>query len=161
MAVNITNMLLAQLLMSPRASRARDRSGSSPRELVQSTQPVWSPREQPLRFEERWPTGAFGLGTPEQRRWSQDDQWPLEDAFQRLPPAWLRMMEERRRGEESRRWEQDRRWPSDDACDTPLLRLIRDWQQQWPAFRDEIRDRQEREEWEREDRLRNGQNMTG
>jgi len=142
---NVTNLLLAQMLLS---SRRPDSVGWQQTGQVRSgpaeSDHVRTPKQMPLGIEQRWPD--LGSWRPVQPNWSEDSRWPAEDAFE--PPP-LRMLEN---------WERQRRLMEDQGRRS----LYHEGVQRLRGLMEEERGlRQERQEREREDRLRRGESTIG
>jgi hypothetical protein len=142
---NVTNLLLAQMLLSSRRPNSvgwqqtgQVRSGPAESEHVRT------PTQGPLGFEQRWPD--LGSWRPEQQSWSGDSRWPSDDAFE---PPQLRMLES---------WERQRRLMEEQERQRlyheGVERLRRPMEEQ-------RRLKQEQQEREREERLRRGESMIG
>jgi hypothetical protein len=141
MTENVTNLLLAQMLLSSRRpnSVGWQQTGQI-RSRPAESENVRTPIERPLDFEQRWPD--LGSWRPEQQGWSGHSRWPSDDAFD--PPP-LRMLEN---------WERQRRSMEDQE----RRRL---YQEGFDRLRKLMQEQREQQEREREDRLRSGESMIG
>lgn len=135
---NVTNLLLAQMLLSSRQPNSE--GGQQTRQDdpgPAESENVWMPRETPLGFERSWPDADSWRP---QQRWSEEHRWPAADEFLPLP-----LREQRRKLEE-----QQRRRLYYEGLDR-LRKLMEE----------NLRLGPEQREREREERLRRGDSMIG